>query len=196
MEISPRKQPRQARAQATCAAIREAAARILVQGGIGALNTNAIADLAGVSVGTLYQYYPSKEAILADLVRGIRAEMLADLQAAAQGAAGTDLEGTVRAMVGASLDHHRRDPPLAAALERAEAALPLDGETAALKAEIHGLVSALLTAHGVGGAAVAAHDLSTITRALGEAATERGETDYDRVARRAAQAALGYLSVD
>jgi AcrR family transcriptional regulator len=58
--INPRKTPRQARARATFDAILEAAARILVNEGYDRLNTNRIAEIAGVSVGTLYQYFPTK----------------------------------------------------------------------------------------------------------------------------------------
>ena len=62
-EIILRKQPRQARARASCAAIREAAARILVQGGAGALNTNAVAEVAGEetaqSIQLVLEYAPS-----------------------------------------------------------------------------------------------------------------------------------------
>jgi AcrR family transcriptional regulator len=64
-----RRKPRQERSAATVAAIFEATARILnTQGGAG-LNTNVIAKLAGVSIGTLYQYFPDKNAILIALAR-------------------------------------------------------------------------------------------------------------------------------
>jgi AcrR family transcriptional regulator len=56
--------PKQARGKATCAAIFEATARILELQGPSRLNTNLIADTAGVSIGTLYQYFPNKQAIL------------------------------------------------------------------------------------------------------------------------------------
>ena len=61
---SPRRTPRQERSQVTVDAIFEAVARIVATQGEGALTTNRIAELAGVSVGSLYQYFPSKEAIL------------------------------------------------------------------------------------------------------------------------------------
>jgi AcrR family transcriptional regulator len=63
-----RKSPRQARAQATVAAIVEAAARILVESGARALTTNRIAARAGVSVGSLYQYFPNKLAVVRALL--------------------------------------------------------------------------------------------------------------------------------
>ena len=63
--LIPRKTPRQSRATATRDAIVEAAARILEADGMGGFNTNAIAARAGVSIGSLYQYFPAKDAILA-----------------------------------------------------------------------------------------------------------------------------------
>jgi AcrR family transcriptional regulator len=64
-----RRRPRQERSAATVAAIFEATARILHTRGGAELNTNAIAELAGVSIGTLYQYFPDKNAILIALAR-------------------------------------------------------------------------------------------------------------------------------
>jgi AcrR family transcriptional regulator len=64
---SPRKSPRQARSQATVGAILDAAARVLVERGYAATNTNLVAELAGVSVGSLYQYFPNKDALIAAL---------------------------------------------------------------------------------------------------------------------------------
>jgi AcrR family transcriptional regulator len=64
----PRKAARQDRSQATVDAILEAAARLFAEGGLEQVNTNRIAELAGVSIGSLYQYFPGKEAILGELI--------------------------------------------------------------------------------------------------------------------------------
>jgi AcrR family transcriptional regulator len=78
-----RKQPQQARSQATIEAILQTAAHILGQRGWRGLTTNAVADAAGVSIGSLYQYFPNK----LSLVEAVRArhfdEVLAILQCAA-----------------------------------------------------------------------------------------------------------------
>jgi AcrR family transcriptional regulator len=66
---SKRRIPRQGRAQATVELIFEATARILQRGGRAVLNTNAVAEHAGISIGTLYQYFPNKEAILVAMAR-------------------------------------------------------------------------------------------------------------------------------
>ena len=59
-----RRIPRQARAAETVSAIREAAAQVLEAGGLAAFTTNAVAERAGVSIGTLYQYFADKAAIV------------------------------------------------------------------------------------------------------------------------------------
>ena len=59
-----RRSPRQARSRATWEAIVEAAAQILERRGADGLNTNDVAERAGVSIGTLYQYFSDKRALL------------------------------------------------------------------------------------------------------------------------------------
>lgn len=61
--VLPRKQPRQARSRQTVDKILCAAETILIDGGLLAFNTNAIAALAGVDIASLYQYFPGKESI-------------------------------------------------------------------------------------------------------------------------------------
>jgi len=62
---SPRRQPKQERSREIVRAIQQAGLRILEQEGPAALTTNRIAEVAGVSIGSLYRYYPNKEAIVA-----------------------------------------------------------------------------------------------------------------------------------
>jgi len=67
--VSKRRFPRQERARATLAAILTAATRILATSGSSGFNTNRVAETAGVSIGTLYQYFADKEAILVAIAR-------------------------------------------------------------------------------------------------------------------------------
>lgn len=69
MTEKPRRTPRQPRSEATVEAILEATFQLLERGGVEALTTNHIAERAGVSVGTLYQYFEGKQAILAALAQ-------------------------------------------------------------------------------------------------------------------------------
>lgn len=66
--IQPRKRPRQVRAELTRERILDAAARVFAEHGYAAGTTNRIAERARVSIGSLYQYYPNKDAILAELI--------------------------------------------------------------------------------------------------------------------------------
>ncbi|MBL9099851.1 MAG: TetR family transcriptional regulator [Myxococcales bacterium] len=68
MPHEPRKSAKQQRSRFTIDAILEATARIVDQVGLDRATTNRIAELAGVSVGSLYQYFPGKEALLAALI--------------------------------------------------------------------------------------------------------------------------------
>src|SRR5215467_8955921 len=77
-----RRIPRQARAEETVAAILEGAAQILEAGGLAAFTTNAVAERAGVSIGTLYQYFADKQAILRAIAeRELRATLAKVAQA-------------------------------------------------------------------------------------------------------------------
>lgn len=67
--LKPRKKPTQARSTATVDAIVEATIRILREHGWGACTTTRIAALAGVSVGSLYQYFPNRNAIAVGIIR-------------------------------------------------------------------------------------------------------------------------------
>jgi AcrR family transcriptional regulator len=68
VRTTPRKRPRQARSKATVDTILEATARVLVKHGFDGLTTNAVAAAAGVSIGSLYQYFPNKEALVGALI--------------------------------------------------------------------------------------------------------------------------------
>jgi AcrR family transcriptional regulator len=61
--LKPRKMPRQARSEATVTAILEATIQVLLARGVRRLTTTRVAQRAGVSVGTMYQYFPHKEAL-------------------------------------------------------------------------------------------------------------------------------------
>ncbi len=66
--LQPRKAPRQARSAATIEAIHTATIQVLLADGVGRLTTTRVAERAGVSVGTMYQYYPHKQALLFAIV--------------------------------------------------------------------------------------------------------------------------------
>ncbi len=116
--IEKRKSPRQERSRATVEAILQAAAYILVRQGYDAFTTNSVAERAGVNIASLYQYFPNKEAIFAELYRQHVAEsrgaMLAALRVADAKPAGERASAarTVRRMVVALVAQHSVAPDL------------------------------------------------------------------------------------
>lgn len=109
--LQPRRKPRQVRAELTRERILTAAAHVFAEHGYAAGTTNRIAERARVSIGSLYQYFPNKDAILSELLvrhidRGTwtQADQL-DLSAGS-------LEATVRTWVRDAIDNHSDDPQL------------------------------------------------------------------------------------
>lgn len=194
MSTTPRKSPRQARAQDTVAAILEAAAHILRDGELAGISTNTIAARAGVSIGSLYQYFPSKEAVLAELLRLKRRRLMERLSAAMSEEAPESLTGLADALIEVALDDQFHDARLALALEYVEASLPLDAETSAFKGALAGRFAAALRTFGVPDAETVASDLVAIGRALIDGAALRGEADVHGLRIRVRRAVLGYLT--
>jgi AcrR family transcriptional regulator len=148
--LRARKQPRQARALVTVEAILTAAAQVFQRLGYAAGTTDRIAERAGVSVGSLYQYFPNKDAILVALAeRHIDAgfEQLRSLMAEVRSAPG-DLQTVLRRFVEAMVALHAGEPRLHRVLFE-EAPLPaglrrgLERREQAFAGEIRGLLETL-----------------------------------------------------
>jgi AcrR family transcriptional regulator len=145
--MMPRKSPRQTRSEATVAAILGATARILVREGWDRASTNRIAEVAGVSVGSLYQYFPSKEALVAALMDRHVDEASALLWAAADRLMGATLEVAVRGIVQLMIDVHRVDPLLHKVLHEEVPRGPQRERYAALEERALTLARAFLETH-------------------------------------------------
>ena len=117
-ELSPRKAPRQSRSQATVTAILDATAHILVTSGIAAASTNAVAERAGVSVGSLYQYFPNKEALFAALHERHGVQMKEVILRALTKAVGATLDDALTGLIEAAVEAHRVDADLHRVLEQ------------------------------------------------------------------------------
>jgi AcrR family transcriptional regulator len=102
--VNKRRIPHQARAAETVATILEGAAQVLEAGGQAAFTTNAVAERAGVSIGTLYQYFADKSAILRALAEREMTATLAAVGKALHGETDLSVEGRVRAMVRAMVN--------------------------------------------------------------------------------------------
>jgi hypothetical protein len=194
----PRKVPRQGRAQHTVAAILEAAARILEEQGLEAANTNAIAARAGISVGSLYQYFGSKDAIIAELARSTE-QATADLLDEASQTLGTlPFEGKVRHLIHLAFGLLFARPQLGRILSYHEARMRKDAVFVSAGERMVDTVAQLLAvnreSHGHEDCATAARDVLAIVEGLALSASRRGETDIPQLERRVVLAVLGYLN--
>ncbi|MBR0849681.1 TetR family transcriptional regulator [Bradyrhizobium diazoefficiens] len=137
---NPRKNASQARSRATVDALIEATARILVRDGFEKASTNRIAEIAGVSVGSLYQYFPSKEALVAAVIDRHNREIMQVVRTTLAEVAGMPLDKAVRRLVAVAIDAHRIDPKLHRVLAEQ---IPRTGQLADVEAfnrEVHALV--------------------------------------------------------
>ncbi|WP_245477337.1 TetR/AcrR family transcriptional regulator [Bradyrhizobium guangzhouense] len=121
----------------------EATARILVKDGFEKTSTNRIAEVAGVSVGSLYQYFPSKEALVAAVIDRHNEEIMGLVRATLIEVADLPIEKAVRRLVTVAVAAHRINPELHRVLaEQIPRAGKLDVE--AFNREVHTLVRAYL----------------------------------------------------
>lgn len=106
-----RRNPTQARAEATLAAIRQACLRIIEREGLSHLTTNRIAEVAGISIGSLYQYYADKHAIAADICNELllaELDQLGRFDAETLALVKTSLEETLRFFIDEHVARQRR----------------------------------------------------------------------------------------
>lgn len=102
--LNPRKIPSQARSAVTVEVILEAAIHVLLANGFDKMSTTRIAERAGVSVGSLYQYFPNKRALLAALVRRHVARVADRVEQACAGAHGAALQKMCELAINAFID--------------------------------------------------------------------------------------------
>ncbi len=188
----PRKVPRQARAAVTVAAVIEAAARILEAEGLVGLNTNAIASKAGVSVGSLYQYFPSKDAILVALISREAEAFHVALDQTLGEIASLGLTTAVARLAGAAVRHQASRPGLSRILDLEEQRLGLDAEVGEASARTGVLIERFLAGRNLGGSQ-AAWDIMGLARGLIDAALDRKDTLG--LEQRLSWAILGYLAL-
>lgn len=112
----PRKRPRQTRAQDTVEVILEATSRVLGRHGYEGCSTNRVAREAGVSIGSLYQYFPSKEALLAALSRRRSERMQAVFGERIAKVRDLPLRDAVREIIRTELDSYQNNPAFHRAL--------------------------------------------------------------------------------
>jgi AcrR family transcriptional regulator len=174
---NPRKSASQERSRLTVDALLEATARVLMKEGYDRASTNKIAAVAGVSIGSLYQYFPTKEALVAAVIDRHMHEMLQIFREALVKVATLPMEVAARELVAVMFDAHRVNPKLHRVLAEQ---IPRTGRLENIEAidrEAHALVRGYLEAHrdelDVADPDVAAFVCVTAVEALTHAAVVR-----------------------
>jgi AcrR family transcriptional regulator len=175
-------------------AIVEAAARILEQRGHAGFSTNAVAELAGVSIGSLYQYFPRKDALIGALIVRETTQLVTEAEAAlTEASARAGISTVIRAAVA----HQLRRPILARLLDFEEARLEEDPDTTHIKDRFGVILRSLLSRPDAPPAAnveETTRDLVAIVKGIVDAAGVHGETDQPGLTQRVERAVFGYLT--
>jgi AcrR family transcriptional regulator len=124
--LNPRKSPRQRRAHATIDTIFEATIQVLLASGLEKITTIQIAERAGVSIGSLYQYFPNKRALMAAVVRRHVSQVVDATIAACEQAHGKSIDEMCATMMSAFVDAKTRRPDVSRALYLPSAAVNAD----------------------------------------------------------------------
>jgi AcrR family transcriptional regulator len=169
-----------------------AAARVLVDRGLEGFNTNAIAEQAAVSVGSLYQYFPDKDTLTATLIRRNAAAFLTELQGAIA-TTGESFDDRLRSLVRVAVTQQLSQPQLAKLLDLEASRLPLDEETQATQLAILVVVAMILREAGYDNIPEQSQDLVAISRGMIDTAGTFGETDQTNLESRVCRAIFGYL---
>jgi AcrR family transcriptional regulator len=191
--LRPRKKPRQPRSAETVNLLLEAAAQVLEAAGFAGFNTNAVARRAGVSIGSLYQYFPNKEALTIALIRRETERFQADAVQALEQASGA---AAMSHFIAAAVRHQLRRPVLARLLDIEESRPEFRGELSGLQA-FQQVLFAIIRRDDMpaqANAELAARDIVAMMRGVIDAAGERGERDLADLGRRVRAAVFGYLA--
>lgn len=192
--LIPRKRPAQRRAEKTVDTILDAAAQILDRLGFDGYNTNAIASRAGVSIGSLYQYFPTKEAITAALIERGRRQVLDSI---AEYANLEDWRGALQHVVVVAAEHQLSRPKLAKLLDSEEDRLSISVRDEHVAKAVRTLISKIVatpaTAIGMESEAAAA-DVMLMIQSLTDGASKRDDTNIHGLQARIARAVFGYFN--
>src|SRR5216683_5547360 len=177
LQTSPRKSASQERSRSTVDALLEATTRILIKEGYDRASTNRIAEVAGVSIGSLYQYFPSKEALVAAVIDRHTQELSQVMRNALIKVAARPIEVAAREFVSVAIDAHRVNPKLHGVLAEQ---IPRVGRLENIEANVrdgYALVRDYLEAHrdeiDVADLDLAAFVVVTVVEALTHAAVLR-----------------------
>ena len=155
-----------------------------------------MAEHAGVSIGSLYQYFPSKDALIVELIRRERAELSNRIVEAIQQHDTTDLKEKIKLIIHAAVQHQLSRPQLARTLEFASELIGKDIEESELQHELETIISDLFIRSGISHAQTVAQDVIALSKGIINAAGIAEESDLNDLQQRVEKAVFGYLDLD
>lgn len=191
-DFLPRKTPRQQRSEATVAAILEAAAHILQVRGFKGYTTNAVAAHAGVSIGSLYQYFPNRDSVTRALIERRSEELLAAILQIAPATEGRDgIKNVIEIAVAQQLRH----VGFAHLLDLEEARMPLSEAMRNHGARARETICTYLRQAGISEYQLntVVGDVMAIILGMVDSAGRHGETEQDALTTRILRAVNGYI---
>jgi AcrR family transcriptional regulator len=201
MDANPRKLPRQSRSKATFGAIVEATTQLLLREGFDKFTTARVAKRAGVSIGSLYQYFPNKAALAAAVIDRCCEEFLAAFGQGLERSGGGHLRDFVRGMVEETLVSHHLAPDLHRIVNELSQRIGVEDKTAGVSRSAARMIEARLRDHsdeirsGID-IAVAATIIETVLEALSHRVSlaDPPSVAQDVLAEEATQLIVRYLS--
>jgi len=202
VKAKPRKKPLQQRSQLMVETILEATARVLSRRGYEGTNTNVIAETAGISVGSIYQYFPNKDALIAALHERMSQRIFAVIRDTIENASANNLREAVAVLVHAVIEAHLIDPALHRILEiefpffersKKQGSVDMD-----IFEEIHGLLLRRRAELKVSDLRLAAYMVVRMTESLVHAAVLEPPADLELavIEEGIVSAIVGYLTYE
>lgn len=195
--MADRRTPSQSRSTETVRAIVAAGASIVRKQGLAAFNTNAVALAAGVSIGSVYQYFSDKNALLVAILIDEFQALEQGLRQAIVEAGDLPLEAAVHVLLDETVGKTRPDFEVLSAIEELRPRLPASKQLEEVKASAHELHSQFFRRFGgaQGGVedfAVASVDIFYLVRGILSAAVE-APSDQAGLRERLHRAVVGYM---
>jgi AcrR family transcriptional regulator len=199
IQLKPRKTAAQQRSAMMVETILQAATRVLEKESLAGFNTNRVAEVAGVSIGSVYQYFPNKEALMAALILRTQQTLAEGITQLIHQTQGKPLHEAIAALAKLAVQQQFGKPLLAAALDHEEKRLPVQKILANSETSLIQSVQILLNRHKKELPrklpASAAQDCITLTKALTDSAAI-GKHDSNDLEQRIIRTLMGYLNFD
>jgi AcrR family transcriptional regulator len=197
IQLNPRKTAAQKRSALMIETILQAATRVLEKDSLSGFNTNRVAEVAGVSIGSIYQYFPNKDALMAALIVQTQEALAKSITQVIEQTHEMSLRESIASLAKLAVKQQLVKPMFAAALDHEERRLPIKQILAKNEITLIEVIQSLLDQHRneFPGTlpALAAQDCIHLTKALTDNANTAEKLDSTDLEKRIIRTLMGYL---